>query len=76
MPAELRQSMAWDRGAELANHQDFTIATDLKVYFRDPQSPCQRGTYENSNRLLRQYFPKEWIFRSSPSASSKWSHSV
>lgn len=57
LPAELRQSMTWDRGTELANHKDFTIATDVKVYFCDPQSPWQRGTNENTNRLLRQYFP-------------------
>jgi IS30 family transposase len=58
LPAELRQSMTWDRGMELANHKDFTIATDVKVYFCDPQSPWQRGTNENTNRLLRQYFPE------------------
>jgi IS30 family transposase len=57
LPAELRQSMTWDRGTELANHKAFTIATDVKVYFCDPQSPWQRGTNENTNRLLRQYFP-------------------
>jgi IS30 family transposase len=58
LPAELRQSMTWDRGTELANHKDFTIATKVKVYFCDPQSPWQRGTNENTNRLLRQYFPE------------------
>lgn len=58
LPAELRQSMTWDRGTELANHKDFTIATNVKVYFCDPQSPWQRGTNENTNRLLRQYFPE------------------
>ncbi|MBW9267913.1 MAG: IS30 family transposase [Candidatus Thiodiazotropha sp. (ex. Lucinisca nassula)] len=59
LPAELRQSVTWDRGSEMANHKDFTVATDAKVYFCDPSSPWQRGTNENTNRLLRQYFPKK-----------------
>jgi IS30 family transposase len=58
LPVELRKSLTWDRGLEMAAHKEFSIATDVKVYFCDPQSPWQRGTNENTNRLLRQYFPK------------------
>ena len=58
LPQELYKSLTWDRGTEMHAHKQFTMATDIQVYFCDPQSPSQCGSNENTNRLLRQYMPK------------------
>jgi IS30 family transposase len=58
LPMELRRSLTWDRGSEMAEHRRFSLATDMQVYICDPQSPWQRGSNENTNGLLRQYFPQ------------------
>jgi len=68
LPASLRRSLTWDRGLEMAQHKTFTVATNVKVYFCDPQSPWQRGTNEKHQRAAATVFPEEdglvWLFSS------------
>jgi len=64
LPAELYKSLTWDRGKELADHKRFTLKTNIDVFFCNPQSPWQLGSNENTNRLLRQYFPINAVARS------------
>lgn len=59
LPTTMMDTLTWDRGTEMADYKTFTVATNVAVYFCDPKSPWQRGTSENTNRLLRQYLPKK-----------------
>ena len=70
LPAQLRRSLTWDQGHEMSEHRRFSVKSGVEVYFCDPQSPWQRGSNENTNGLLRQYFPGARASRGSPRPTS------